>query len=205
MEQMQFIANLIFSFVFLLFWGLWIAWSAQSKVLTFFREFFQQSVQLFIIHVFTTHFSVFSSSESFGVVSVSQEAVFSSCCLQSMTECPSTKNLLQKICNSCGKISLKYTFVKTAPTGHSGSDGSKIENCYVFLLRVFKWCWWLLDLLRSLSCTSPLLPSQQPFSSTTWFTSTQLQATSSPHPNPCPFQVSYACAEGWFCPSAANP
>jgi hypothetical protein len=41
------------------------------------------------------------------------------------TEYPSTKNVLQKICFRCGKISLKCTFVKTAPVGHSGSDGSK--------------------------------------------------------------------------------
>jgi len=40
---------------------------------------------------------------------------------------------------------------------------------------------------------------------TTFFTSCHLPATSSSHPNPCPFQVSYVYAEGWFCPWAANP
>jgi hypothetical protein len=130
MDQMQFIANLLLSFVFLLVLDLWIFWSAQSQVLTFFREFFQQSIHLFNNHVFTTHISVLfiwilrcSFSQSGG-------CILSMLLTVNETECPSTKNVLQKICNRYGKISLKCTFVKTALMGCTGSDGSKDRKLF---------------------------------------------------------------------------
>lgn len=59
-----------------------------------------------------------------------QQAVFSPCCLQSMKQNVPQQNMYCRKYVTCGKISLKCISVKTAPTGHSGSDGSKDRKLF---------------------------------------------------------------------------